>query len=136
MAARKSTEGDLVPSRIYWRVGAGLLGLTALTVGVSFIPLGGFNLVAALIIATAKALLVALFFMHLLYDNRFYMLIVVTALLTLMIFIILTLFDTLNRGMIYPEVGKPIQEQAIIYKQDSSRTDTIAPQPSGSQQKH
>ena len=39
--------------------------MTGVTWGVSYIPLGMFNAVVALIIASAKASLVALFFMHL-----------------------------------------------------------------------
>jgi cytochrome c oxidase subunit IV len=118
-----------VPSKVYLLVGAALLVLTAITVAISYIPLGGYNLVIALAIATLKAALVAMFFMHLLYDNRMYFIIVITALSTLTIFIVLTLFDTLNRGLLDSQVARPIQEQAIIYRSDSTRTDTTRKQP-------
>lgn len=128
-------KGDdrVVPGKVYLRVGAALLVLTGITVGISQIPLGGYNLVIALTIATAKAMLVALFFMHLLYDNRIYLIIVGTAVGTLGIFIILTLFDTLNRGLITREVKYPIREQAVIYQQDTTRADTTKPSPSQTQ---
>jgi len=48
-----------------------LLALTALTVSVSKIDLGVLNIWIALVIASAKASLVLLFFMHLKYENRF-----------------------------------------------------------------
>jgi cytochrome c oxidase subunit IV len=45
-------------------LGAGLLVLTAVTVKAAFIDLGAFNPVIALLIATIKATLVILYFMH------------------------------------------------------------------------
>ena len=45
-------------------LGAGLIALTAVTVGAAFVNLGAFNPVVALLIATIKATLVILFFMH------------------------------------------------------------------------
>ena len=48
----------------YLAVGAGLLVLTATTVGAAFVNLGPFNPIIALLIATIKATLVVLFFMH------------------------------------------------------------------------
>ena len=73
-----------------------LIGLTALTVAATWVNLGGWNLWIALGIATVKASLVALYFMHLRYDNRFYALIFVTALVFLALFLSLTLMDTLQ----------------------------------------
>jgi cytochrome c oxidase subunit 4 len=48
----------------YLLIGAVLLVLTATTVGAAFVNLGPFNPVVALLIATVKATLVVLFFMH------------------------------------------------------------------------
>ena len=48
----------------YLAIGVGLLVLTATTVGAAFVNLGPFNPVVALLIATIKATLVVLFFMH------------------------------------------------------------------------
>jgi cytochrome c oxidase subunit 4 len=48
----------------YIAIGIGLLVLTATTVGAAFVNLGAFNPVIALLIATIKATLVVLFFMH------------------------------------------------------------------------
>ncbi len=48
----------------YLSIGMGLLVLTATTVGAAFVNLGPFNPVIALLIATIKATLVVLFFMH------------------------------------------------------------------------
>jgi cytochrome c oxidase subunit 4 len=48
----------------YIAIGALLIVLTGVTAGVAFINLGAFNPVVALLIATIKATLVILFFMH------------------------------------------------------------------------
>ena len=48
----------------YIAIGVALLVLTATTVGAAFVNLGPFNPVVALLIATIKATLVVLFFMH------------------------------------------------------------------------
>lgn len=53
------------PLKMYFSVWAALLLGTFLTYKAAYIELGVFNSAVALIIATAKALLVALFFMHL-----------------------------------------------------------------------
>ncbi len=118
-------RSHILPLRLYLGIGAALLVLTAVTVAVSFVPLGPYNLVVALSIATIKALLVAFFFMHLLYDNKLYLFIFSIALATLGIFIILTLFDTMKRGDLYQEVARPIQEQSIIYG-DSTLSNTLS----------
>ena len=73
-----------------------LMILTFITVAVSWVDLGNWNLVVALGIATVKASLVALYFMHLRYDNPFNALVFVTALVFLGIFLSLTLLDTLQ----------------------------------------
>jgi cytochrome c oxidase subunit 4 len=49
----------------YVAVWIGLLILLALTCGSAFVPMGAWNNIVNLIIAVLKALLVALFFMHL-----------------------------------------------------------------------
>jgi cytochrome c oxidase subunit IV len=54
-----------VTSRAFYvALGIGLLVLTAITVFAAFVNLGPFNPVVALLIATIKATLVILFFMH------------------------------------------------------------------------
>ncbi|HZT34649.1 MAG TPA: cytochrome C oxidase subunit IV family protein [Nitrososphaera sp.] len=56
---------------VYAMVFAALLALTVVTVGLSYVNLTHTgNIIAALIVATFKALLVALFFMHLKYEGR------------------------------------------------------------------
>jgi cytochrome c oxidase subunit 4 len=81
--------------RTYVLVLAALLVLTAVTVAASGIHFGSpaVNVIVALGIASLKASLVALFFMHLLHDKPLNALIFVSGLVFLAIFLILTLID-------------------------------------------
>jgi cytochrome c oxidase subunit 4 len=83
--------------RAYVGVFAILLALTGLTTGVAYIDLGMFNPVVALSIAAAKALLVALFFMHLVQTRHRTQLVAGAGILWLLILITLTLSDVLTR---------------------------------------
>jgi len=71
-----------------------LLILTVITVAVSYFDLGTANLFVAMLIASMKASLVALFFMHLFWDKPFNGVILVCSFLFLGIFIGLALLDT------------------------------------------
>lgn len=70
---------------------AGLLVLLALTVGSSFIDLGGFNATLNLAIAAAKAAIIAMVFMHLATSDTLPRLVVAAAGLWLLILFGLTL---------------------------------------------
>jgi cytochrome c oxidase subunit 4 len=105
----------IVPLRTYLAVGGALLILTAVTVGVSFLPLGGWNAIVALGLASLKATLVALFFMHLLYDKKIFMVVFVVSIMMLGIFIGLTMFDTLRRGDVNSISAQPIEKNAAMY---------------------
>jgi cytochrome c oxidase subunit 4 len=83
-----------VPARVLLSVIAALLVLTAITVAATWVDLGAWNLWIALGIATLKAALVALYFMHLRYDNPFNALAFVTALVFLLLLLSLTMLDT------------------------------------------
>lgn len=84
--------------RTYYLVFAALLALTVLTVGLSFLELGTWHAVSGLGIATAKAALVILFFMHVVHSSRLTWLVILGALLWLGILMTLTLADYLSRG--------------------------------------
>lgn len=63
--------GHMQPFSTYLTVFISLLVLTAVTVGAAFLDFGAFDFVVAMLIASVKAMLVALFFMHLKYENPF-----------------------------------------------------------------
>jgi cytochrome c oxidase subunit 4 len=84
-------------NRIYLLVWAALVVLTASTVAVSYVHLGMMNVVVALLIASVKASLVALFFMHLRYESRLVWGFALTPIFFLVLIIAGTLSDTLFR---------------------------------------
>jgi cytochrome c oxidase subunit IV len=112
----KSHAPHIVPLTTYLAIGSALFVLTAITVWVAHIPLGGWNVVVALFIAGIKATLVALVFMHLLYDKKMYLVIFVSAIVILSIFIMLTMFDVNERGTINAAEAGPINSQSDMYK--------------------
>ena len=83
--------------RIYLVVWGALVVLTAVTVAVSYVHLGLMNVVVALLVASVKASLVALFFMHLRYENRLVWGFALTPVFFLILIIAGTLTDTLFR---------------------------------------
>lgn len=86
------------PLLTYFLVWGALLVGTVLTYEVAKIDLGPFNPVVALVIATTKALLVALFFMHLRHaSERLLKVVVASTLFFLMILLCLTLTDYMSR---------------------------------------
>ncbi len=97
--------------RFYVGIFGALVVLTILTVKVSYYDFGAANTVVALLIATAKASLVAAFFMHLRHDSLFNTLALLAAFLFLSIFILLTYDDTGRRGQIDPDYGGTIMPQ-------------------------
>jgi cytochrome c oxidase subunit IV len=86
----------VVPLRVLLGVFAVLLMLTFLTVAATWHDFGGWALVIALGIATIKASLVALYFMHLRYDNPLYAVVLATALLFFALLLSMTLLDTIQ----------------------------------------
>jgi cytochrome c oxidase subunit 4 len=90
-----------------------LLILTVITVGASYIDFGQGNIVIALTIATVKATLVALFFMHLAHDKPVNGLIAVGGFIFLGLFIMFDLIDINTRRDAVPQILHPPATQAV-----------------------
>lgn len=112
----ENSKIHVIPLKTYLAVATALIFMTGVTVGVSFIDLGALNITVALVIASIKALLVAFFFMHLIWDNKLYLVIFSAGLLFLTIFLTLTMFDTATRGSINEESKGPIKLESVIQK--------------------
>ncbi len=74
--------------------------LTGVTVFASFLELGDWNIVLALVIATIKATLVMLFFMHLYYSSKLTKITMVAAGFFLFLLLALSMTDYLTRSWI------------------------------------
>jgi cytochrome c oxidase subunit 4 len=88
------------PPKVYWRTCAALMLLLALTWGVGYIDLGLFNLIIAMTISIAKALIVAMFFMHIKGSSRLLHLTATVGVIWLLIMLGLTLTDYFTRGWV------------------------------------
>ncbi len=74
-----------------------LMVLTGATVWAAFVNLDRFNIVVALAIATCKATLVVLFFMHAKYTPRRTQLVIVAGIFWLAILLFMTMSDYISR---------------------------------------
>jgi len=91
-------EQHVVPLRVYHAIFVTLLVLTGVTVWVAGLDLGPLNTAVALGIATVKALLVVLYFMHVRYASRLTWVFVAAGLFWLVLLIAGTMHDYQTRA--------------------------------------
>lgn len=94
--------GHILPLAVYRNTLACLLALTFLTVAVSRFNFGSWNIVVALLVASIKAVLVALFFMHLRYEKKLIVFFAIYPLILLALLIGGTLKDVVDREEVRP----------------------------------
>jgi cytochrome c oxidase subunit IV len=88
----------VMSSKFYYTIWIALLGLTVITAAVAFLDLGPFNVIVALVIATIKALLVVLFFMHVKYaSEKLTKIVIVSAIFWLFLLLALSMADYATR---------------------------------------
>jgi cytochrome c oxidase subunit IV len=118
----------VMPLPIYFGVFGALLFLTVVTVGVSLLGLPPvLSLVVAVAVATVKATLVVLFFMHLRYENTFYSFIFVGSLFFMILFFLFTLGDFASRGFIIPQhATEYYRNEQINIKKEKALQDKAA----------
>ena len=85
------------PPKLYWKTFVALAVLLAITWSVSYVDLGSFNLIFALGIAVAKAILIMLFFMHIRGSSRLLHFVAAAGVLWLIILLSLVLGDYMTR---------------------------------------
>ena len=95
-------SGHVSSIKLYVGIFLTLMVLTAITIVVAYINLGPWNKVVALGIASTKATLVVLYFMHVKYASRMTKLIVVSGFFFLMILLSLTMVDYGSRTWVNP----------------------------------
>jgi len=88
----------ILEKKTYYGVFAALMILLAATVGIAYIHLGEFNVIAALTIAVIKATLIILYFMHVRYSSRLLWVFAGAGFFWLGIIFVLTFSDYLTRG--------------------------------------
>jgi cytochrome c oxidase subunit IV len=110
--AEAHTE-HIVPPWLYGVIITTLLILTLATVGAALIDLGKFNIVVALVIATTKATLVVLFFMHAKYIPKRTQLVIIAGIFWLAILLFMTMSDYVSR-IDYRGVRFPMSQNAQV----------------------
>lgn len=100
----ESHAHHVVPPSVYVKTLLALLVLTAITVAASYVHWGSSaaNVTIAVTIATLKASLVALFFMHLRYDKPLNAFIFVGGIFFLGFLMLFTFIDDFSRINVYP----------------------------------
>jgi cytochrome c oxidase subunit IV len=102
-----------LPLWILFAVFIALTFLTVVTVAQASFDLGSFDVALTMIIATIKATLVMLFFMHLAFDKPFNLIIFLSSFVFVALFIIFTLTDAnMNSFSFEPVVDEPISTVA------------------------
>lgn len=86
--------------RVYYIVYVALMIFLLLTVLAGRVHLGGWSLLIAMLIATIKAVLVLLYFMHLRYSSRLTWLFAGASLAWLFLIFLYTISDYLSRGWV------------------------------------
>ena len=109
----------IIPLSTYIAVFISLIIMTIITIISSQYDFGSLNIIIALFIATFKSSLVLLFFMHLYYDNKINMALIIGSVLFLAVFIGLTMIDVTRRQDIYDIRGKLVNPDASIYESTS-----------------
>jgi cytochrome c oxidase subunit 4 len=88
----------ILPLKLYYGIWITLLILTGVTAAVSFVDLGPFNTIVALTIASIKAVLVVLFFMHVKYTSeKLTKIVIAAAIFWLLLLLGLSLTDYTTR---------------------------------------
>ena len=91
-------EHQIITPLQYGFVFVSLLIGTGLTVLAAYFDLGAFNPIIALAIATTKALIVILFFMHVFYQSRLIKMTVAAGFFTFLVLIMMTMSDYISRA--------------------------------------
>ncbi len=95
--SHEAGEHHILPFDVYLKVFGSLIFLTIITVWVAQFNFGAFNGLVAMGIATIKAALVGMYFMHLKHDNKLYSTILVGSVGFLILFWFFTFFDFVTR---------------------------------------
>ena len=110
----KDAEHGHNAAATYLKTLVALLFLTMVTVGAAYIDFGAGNVVIALTIATIKALIVAMIFMHLRYEKPVNAVIAGAGFMFLGLFLMFCLIDFDSREPLQPRNLKPVIQSTPV----------------------
>ena len=87
----------VTPRGVYYMIFAALMVLTVITVAVAYQDFGAWNVPIAFGIATLKATVVVLFFMHVIHSPKLTGVILVSSIMMLVVLFVWTLSDYMTR---------------------------------------
>jgi cytochrome c oxidase subunit 4 len=88
--------------RTYVLTFAALMLLLAATVGVAYLPLGGWNAGVAMTVATVKMVLILLFFMHLYHSDKLMWIFALSGMAWLLLLLLSVVADVFMREQMIP----------------------------------
>ena len=97
-AGHEEHTAHIVSPKVYAVILGLLLVGTAITIGASYVEMGPWNPVVALLIACTKATLVVLYFMHIKYSSKLMKLTVGAGFFTFLILVGMSLSDYISRA--------------------------------------
>lgn len=103
---------------LYWGVFFALVVLTVVTVMLAGFDFGKLNIVVTLLIASTKASLVLAIFMHLAFDNKFFLVVAATSLVFLSLFILFPLLDLGSRADLDPAQKNFLPRDEKVYQHE------------------
>lgn len=90
-------EHHIIPFKTYLTILLILLGFTVITVAAARVDFGAMNAFIAMLIASIKAALVLLYFMHLKYDEKLFPAVFFTSIFFLILFFAFSQLDVVTR---------------------------------------
>ena len=100
MSGHEQEAQHISPVRVYVTIWLALMGLTVITVSVSYLNMYKFTVFTAMLIATIKVTLVVLYFMHIRFEKAIYTYMILAVLATYGTFVVLTFADYSFRGLL------------------------------------
>ena len=92
-----SAHGEHISAKTHFKVFVALIALTIITVLAPFVEMGWMNTPVAFLIATVKASLVLLYFMHLIEDEKLNIVIIFSSFFFLLLFLFFSSLDIFTR---------------------------------------
>lgn len=116
MSEKKKISEDhhshLLPIKTYLKVFFALLAMIFVNIGISQLPLSPFwTTVCLIFVAIIQTLLVAVFFMELIHEDRFYSFVFGSSILFMMLFFVITLFELRSRDFFAQDEGIKIMRK-------------------------
>lgn len=96
----------LLPVKLYVAIFAILLIMIFVNVGISFLPIPGiWKLASILFVSLVQTILVAVFFMELIHEDKFYSFVFGSAVLFMLLFFVITLAELSGRDFFHKNEG-------------------------------